>query len=291
VLPVFSHFKLHDWISCEKVCPGYHVSAAFVPVQGVYYVEQVVRLMNFYCRVFIGIMSVALIAMAGGAQAQLYQDSSNPRPMSLKSLNIGRTFGPETSGTINQNTKVVQPRIISKTEWGGGESSGTMKSHFPSSLTVHHEGSPKPLTPDRDPKELLKNLQKYGWTQKSWPDLPYHYLIDLNGNIYEGRDPMKVGDTNTSYDPSGKLLVTMMGNTNIQAPTKAQLESMTQLMAWAADYYNIDPATIKGHLEYTSTGCPGKYLYPFVASGFFEGEVRRVLKEAYNPDPVDSNSE
>lgn len=213
--------------------------------------------------------------------AQPFLDSSNPRPMALRDLDMGREFGPETSGTINKQTMVPKPHIISKTEWGGGESSGTMLSHFPVSLTVHHEGSPKPLTPDRDPKELLRNLQKYGWSQKGWPDLPYHFLIDLEGNIYEGRDPMSVGDTNTSYDPGGKLLVTMMGNTNIQAPNKAQLDAMVNIMAWASDYYNIDPSTIKGHMEYTQTACPGKYLYPFVASGYFEGQVRSRIQQAY----------
>ncbi len=225
---------------------------------------------------------VAALALAPtAANAQPFLDSSHPRPMARKKMDIGRTFGPDTSGTINTQAKVPKPTIVTKTEWGGGESSGTEKSHFPSSLTVHHEGSPKPLTPDMDPKQKLRNLQIYGWNDRKWPDLPYHYLIDLEGNIYEGRDVMKVGDTNTAYDPSGKLLVTLMGNTAIQAPTKAQLDSMVNVMAWAADYYNIDPATIKGHMEYTPTGCPGKYLYPFVASGYFEGEVRRKIAEAY----------
>lgn len=230
-------------------------------------------------------LSTVLLTVLGlgapSAQAQPYPDSSNPRPMSRTAIDMGRTFDPSTSGTINSNARVAKPKIITKTEWGGKESSGTMKSHFPTHLTVHHEGSPKPLTSDRDPKQILRNLQIYGWTQKNWPDLPYHYLIDLDGNVYEGRDAMKVGDTNTAYDPSGKLLVTMMGNTGIQAPNRAQLDAMVNLMAWAADYYNIDPGTIKGHMEYTSTACPGKYLYPFVASGFFEGEVRRRIAEAY----------
>lgn len=226
-------------------------------------------------------VTATLALEPSASTAQLFRDSSHPRPMSLSNMNMGRTFGPETSGTINENARVPKPRIITKTEWGGGESSGTMKSHFPNSLTVHHEGSPRPLTPDRDPKQILQNLQKYGWTQKDWADLPYHYLIDLDGNIYEGRDVMKVGDTNTAYDPSGKVLVTLMGNTGIQAPTKAQLDAMSDVMAWAADYFNIDPGTIKGHLEYTSTACPGKYLYPFVASGYFEGEVRTRIRDAY----------
>lgn len=231
--------------------------------------------------VWAAVAACGAMCVAAPVWAQPFPDSSHPRPMALRNLDMGRSFGPETSGTLNQNAKVPKPRVISKAEWGGGESSGTMKSHFPVSLTVHHEGSPHILTPDKDPKVLLQNLQKYGWNQKNWPDLPYHFLVDLDGNIYEGRDPMKVGDTNTSYNPAGKLLVTMMGNTALQAPNEKQLQAMVDIMAWAADYYNIDPATIKGHMEYTQTACPGKYLYPFVASGFFEGQVREKIAKAY----------
>lgn len=229
------------------------------------------------------IIAAALLSVSSyTAVAQGYLSGDSPRPMALKKTAMGREFTEATSGTINQNARVAKPKIISKTEWGGGESSGTMRSHFPVSLTIHHEGSPRPLTPDRDPKQILRNLQQYGWSQKNWPDLPYHLLVDLDGNIYEGRDIMKVGDTNTAYNPAGKLLIVVMGNTNVQAPNEKQLDSMTKLLAWASDYYNIDPATIRGHMEYTSTACPGKYLYPFVVSGFLEGETRRIIKEAYS---------
>ncbi len=238
------------------------------------------------------ILLLVVVAMVSSVSyGQPYLGSSQPRPMALRNLDMGRSFDDASSGTINEKVRVPKPEIISKTEWGGGESSGTMRSHFPSSLTVHHQGSPRPLSPDDDPQQGLRNLQKWGWSDRGWPDLPYHYLLDLDGNIYEGRDVMKVGDTNTAYNPAGKLLITLMGNTDIQAPTKAQLDSMVDLMAWASDYYNIDPATVRGHMEYTPTGCPGKYLYPFVVSGFFEGQIRQKIAEAYRqPEPASAEA-
>jgi len=201
--------------------------------------------------------------------------------MALRNMDVGRTFTSDQQGHINPAPRVPKPRIISKQEWGGGESSGTMRSHFPVRLTFHHEGSPRPLTPDRDPKELMRALQKYGWREKNWPDIPYHFLIDLDGNIYEARDPMKVGDTNTTYDPSGHLLISVMGNYARQAANEKQLMAIADLMAWASDYYNIDPSSLRGHQEYAETDCPGRYLYPFVVSGFFEGEIRKRLQKAY----------
>jgi hypothetical protein len=225
--------------------------------------------------------TIAVLYIPILAHTQPFQTSYHARPMAKKNMDIGRTFDPASSTTINDNTKVPKPKIISKAEWGGKESSGTMRNQFPHVLTVHHAGSPKPLLAGEDTHKMVRNLQAYGWKEKNWPDIPYHFVVDRDGNIFEARDPLKVGDTNTAYDPAGKLLVMAMGNTDVQAPSEKQLDAMCDLMAWASDYYNIPPDTVRGHMEYTSTGCPGRYLYPYVVSGFFEGEVRKRLSEAY----------
>lgn len=202
--------------------------------------------------------------------------------MALRSAYLGRVFDESTSGQINRSAHVAKPHIISRQEWGAGPSSATlMRSHVPTRLTLHHEASAKPLVPGEDPKVLLQNLQQWGWRDRRWPDIPYHFMLDLDGNIYEARDPGKVGDTATTYNPSGHLLVTLMGNYELQAPNEKQLKALCDLLAWLCDYYNIDPATIHGHMDYVPTLCPGKYLYPYVASGFIEGEVRKRLRAAY----------
>jgi hypothetical protein len=227
------------------------------------------------------IAAILLAAITVSGSAQPYRQSDFERPMARREMVIGRSYDKETSGRINQKTRVAKPRIISKTEWGGGESSGTMRDQFPYVLTFHHVASPSIITATDDAATSLQNLQKYGWNQKNWPDLPYHFLLGYHGEIYEGRDPLKVGDTNTRYDPSGKLLISMMGNYELQTPNEKQLTAVCDLMAWASDYYNIPPETIRGHMEFTKTGCPGRYLYPYVASGYFEGEVRQRLARAY----------
>jgi hypothetical protein len=212
--------------------------------------------------------------------------AENPLPVVNRAMvtakECGREFSSEDVGRENPNVRVPRPKIISKAEWGGQESSGTLRSHVPQRITLHHEGSPKPLTPQDDPRRLLRNLQQWGKREKGWPDLPYHFLIDLDGNIYEGRNVLAIGDTNTQYDPTGHLLVTLMGNYELQVPTKAQLDSICALIAWLCDKYNIDPATIRCHREYVMTACPGKYFAPYVLSGFIEQEVRNRLRAAYS---------
>ncbi|MGB9692624.1 MAG: peptidoglycan recognition protein family protein, partial [Candidatus Sumerlaeaceae bacterium] len=203
------------------------------------------------------------------------------RPMVSRLGPLGREFLAELAGTTNPVARVKKPPTIPKTVWGGQESSGALKLHRPVRITLHHEGSAKPLTTSDDPKRLLRNLQNWGFRVKGWPDIPYHFLIDLNGNIYEARNLWAVGDTNTQYDPTGHVLVTLMGNYELQTPTPKQLESLCDFLAWLCDHYNIDPATIACHREYAQTACPGKYFTPYVLSGHIEAEVRKRIKAAY----------
>ncbi len=213
-------------------------------------------------------------------QAQA-DSTTNIRCMRVADADCGRSFPAEAVGTTNPIAKVPKPPIITKAEWRGKESSGTLRTHRLQRITLHHEGSPKPLTPQDDTQRLLRNLQAWGAREKGWADIPYHYLIDLEGRIYAARDPQAVGDTSTSYDPTGHLLVTLMGNYELQMPTKAQLEGLCDFLAWLCDYYNIDPATIGCHLEYAQTACPGKYFAPYVLSGYIEAEVRSRIRKAY----------
>ena len=34
----------------------------------------------------------------------------------------------------------------------------------------------------------MRGLQSWGAAERNWWDVPYHFLLDLEGGIYEGRD-------------------------------------------------------------------------------------------------------
>lgn len=226
-------------------------------------------------------ITAAILALTSICGAQPYPSSDYVRPMALRSLELGRKFDESTAGKVNPSPRVPKPRIITKAEWGASPTTAPMQSQFPNRLTFHHEGTAKALKGTEDVPKLLRDLQKWGAEAKGWPDIPYHFMVDLNGNIYEARDALKRGDTNTTYSTAGHLLVCAMGNYELQVATEKELSAIADLMAWLSDYYNIDPATLRGHMEYASTQCPGKYLYPYVASGFLEGEIRKRIRKAY----------
>ena len=145
-------------------------------------------------------------------------------------------------------------------------------------VTLHHTGSPEPLKPTDDPREKLRGLQSWGARDRNWWDVPYHYLIDLEGRIYEGRDWHFMGETNTTYDPEGHFLISIIGNYGRQEPTQAQLESIADLMAWALSEFDLPIDRIGGHYNYAPDGLPGKELRKYLEDGTFRRMVSARLK-------------
>jgi hypothetical protein len=164
-------------------------------------------------------------------------------------------------------TGLIKPEILSRHQWKASPSKREMKPLEPRYLTIHHTASlQKKETPL---EEKLRALQVFsqnpsmldtGKLKAAWPDIPYHFYINWDGAIGEGRELAFTGDTNTDYDPSGHILIAVEGNFEIETPTTEQMQSLCRLLSWLASRWLIDPTLIKGHQDYTTTLCPGKNL-------------------------------
>ncbi len=164
------------------------------------------------------------------------------------------------------------PKIVTRQEWGAGPVILSPKRHAIRYVTIHHTGvAKKPETPLTT---KLRNLQK--WCQRedrtsfahvkpAWPDIPYHYYVSWDGQVAEGRPAEFVGDTNTTYDPAGHLLIVVEGNFEKETPSEAQIKSLTAMTVWAAKRYNVPRVRIQGHGDYAKTDCPGASLKPVLS--------------------------
>lgn len=179
-----------------------------------------------------------------------------------------------TLAPVADRVPAVEPRIVSVAQWGGTAADASRaKLHVPTRITLHHGGETFPRS--RDPREYLRSLQTWSRNDRKWLDIPYHYLIDLDGNIYAGRDIGYAGDTNTDYDPAGHALVVVLGNYEEIEPTPVQLAAVVDVMSMLAARFRIDPVSIGAHKDFArNTLCPGKHLYPYVQSGYFRDQVR-----------------
>jgi len=170
----------------------------------------------------------------------------------------------------------LPPDVLASTV-AGGAALRLRVPHRITHVTLHHTGSPEPLRPTDDPREKLRGLQSWGARDRNWWDVPYHYLIDLEGRIYEGRDYHFMGETNTTYDPEGHFLISVIGNYGRQEPTQAQVESIADLMAWALSAFDLPIDRIGGHYNYAETDCPGKELRKYLEDGTFRRMVSARL--------------
>lgn len=159
--------------------------------------------------------------------------------------------------------------------WGGKPPQGEFEEHVIERLTIHHTAS-RLETNTRAPHHV-RGHQRFHQRDRGWPDLAYHFVIDLNGHVYEGRPLWARGDTGTTYDPTGHFLVSCEGNFDAQEPSAAQVASLVGLLAWASREFGVDPATMRGHRDWAATSCPGANLYPLLTDGSLLASVQEVL--------------
>lgn len=169
------------------------------------------------------------------------------------------------------------PAHVAGSDSAGGAALRLRVPHRITRVTLHHTGTAEPLRPEEDPVEKLRGLQSWGAAERNWWDVPYHFLLDLDGRIYEGRDWRFMGETNTTYDPGGHFLISVIGNYERQEPTPAQLDAIADLMAWALREFDLPLDRIGGHYDYAGTSCPGQHLRKYLEDGTFRRMVEARL--------------
>ncbi len=140
---------------------------------------------------------------------------------------------------------------------------------------VHHTG--EVVDEAREPKELMRAIYYYHTITRGWGDIGYNYVIDKQGNIYEGRaGGIATVGAHTAYYNTGTIGISLMGNFQVEEPTEAQLKVLTLLIADHSVRFNLNPIgkgswlgtfsdNIAGHNDVAQPGhgtaCPGKNLH------------------------------
>ena len=141
---------------------------------------------------------------------------------------------------------------------------------------MHHTGD---LLESNDLAPGRVRGHQQGHLDRGWPDIAYHFVVDAEGNVYQGRPLHAVGDTRTEYDPTGHFLVCCEGNFDDQPVPEVQRTRLVDLLAWAAATFAVAPATIAGHRDVAATSCPGDNLYASIADGSLVADVTARLGE------------
>ncbi|MCK5475866.1 MAG: N-acetylmuramoyl-L-alanine amidase [Candidatus Pacebacteria bacterium] len=195
-----------------------------------------------------------------------------------------------------QGASPIIPKIISRAQWGANESEMNWQAEYAKveKLVVHHTASSN-LVPDSDKsgeyKSMVNNIYTYHNSKRTWydngkkyigfGDIGYNYLIDPNGNIYEGRAGGNgaIGGHVSGFN-TGTVGISILGsyggnvnNSYLSHPLNSKIEnSLENLVGWIASNNNIklnrssnfngkNVDGLIGHRDLAPTNCPGDDLY------------------------------
>ncbi len=139
-------------------------------------------------------------------------------------------------------------------------------------LVVHHTAM-QVDGDNRSGAERMRALYAYHSNNRGWGDIGYNYVIDDQGQIYEGRSGGDYVVAGHAYcDNVGTIGISLMGSFDMENPTQEQVQSLQWLLRQLSDKYSIDAGghttfhgaslpTIVGHRDLLSTECPGFYMY------------------------------
>ena len=126
-------------------------------------------------------------------------------------------------------------------------------------LVIHHTG-----IPGVDKDSTAADIHKYHQEVNGWAGIGYHYLIQKNGMIEQGRRPNAVGAHAYEHNKTS-IGICLAGNFTLGKPTAAQMDSVKELCAWLCRKYGLDPTrkgVIVGHQDLNDDAdCPGMHLY------------------------------
>ncbi len=249
-----------------------------------------------------------LVVLGTGANYVQYRAlDANGDPAGLPSLAftyIDATDGPsidDVYAAALAEPTIEPPPIISRAGWGANERYRHEDRRLsrpliwpPEYLTVEHVIIHHSATPNfQDPLTTLRSIYYYHAVEREWGDIGYNYLVDWQGNVYEGRfgGDNVIGGHAFRY-ARGSSGICTIGNFMDEEPTAEALAALIWITAWVSR--DLDPwgtarfhqrsnfPTIASHRDcFPRELCPGDMLYADL--DYIRGVVAQVL--SYQTDP------
>ncbi|MEA1936615.1 MAG: N-acetylmuramoyl-L-alanine amidase [Patescibacteria group bacterium] len=185
------------------------------------------------------------------------------------------------------------PGIMTRSEWEADESVMTWETEYArvEKFIIHHTGSSKSEPPEADTdgsgeyKDVVKGIYDGHAVKRKWGDIGYNYLIDPNGNIYEGRfGGNGVIGAHARGSNTGSVGISVMGTygytynngeeeVTISHPlTQKIITALEKLIGWVtannnmnlnktSDFHGDNIDGVVGHRDVGATNCPGDNLH------------------------------
>lgn len=129
-------------------------------------------------------------------------------------------------------------------------------------ITVHHDALDNSgIRTESDAAQRMATVRRGHMTRHPDPfaDIGYHYVIDPQGRVWEGRSIAYQG-AHVKGQNEGNLGIMVMGNFDTNRPTSAALATLDAFVVQQMHRYNVPLAKVKTHQEMAPTECPGRNL-------------------------------
>lgn len=147
---------------------------------------------------------------------------------------------------------------------------------------------------DRTSAEKVAEVRRWHTEERGWSDIGYHFLIDRDGTVVEGR-PLETTGAHVKGHNTGTVGISLFGGHGGSAGdqfqdnfTEDQERALMQLIRQLQDNYPTI-TSISGHNQYAAKACP-----TFSVPAWLEGKrvefVQEVVEERGRTSPTQSRT-
>ncbi|MBM4112788.1 MAG: N-acetylmuramoyl-L-alanine amidase [Phycisphaerae bacterium] len=128
-------------------------------------------------------------------------------------------------------------------------------------VTVHHDGMTPFTAEDQRSSAGRIEMIRNGHRGNGWGDIGYHYVIDRDGRVWEGR-AINYQGAHVKNCNEGNLGICCLGNFDEQSPSAAQMAALERQLKLLMRTYGVPKSRVKTHQEWAGakTACPGRSL-------------------------------
>lgn len=163
-------------------------------------------------------------------------------------------------GSIPKDPRNILAEIHTRSDWGARPTKSNSSPMEPiRAVTVHHAAMDRPA-PGRASSQI-RSIQSAHQNDEGWADIGYHFLVDPEGGIWEGR-PLNTQGAHAGDSESnrGNIGVCLLGNFDLSSVPSSQAAALERLLDRLRDHFRLTRSDVVPHSRYRSTACPGRSL-------------------------------
>lgn len=130
-------------------------------------------------------------------------------------------------------------------------------------ITIHHDAINSAGVTTQSAAQRRLNSIRDGHLQRDFADIGYHFIVDPQGNVWEGR-PLRFQGAHVKDQNERNMGVMVMGNFMEQRPTPAALAALDAFIASQMRRFAVPLWKVKTHQELAPTACPGTNLQRYM---------------------------